>query len=409
MKLMDTLKRFLGRGLFHLGSLALAAGLTCASPWASHVSTFLMSLFSTYFALILIFPLPRATVRESRYAVPALAGLVTALILGAGLAVSLCAALFAGGSLSFVLRRMICCPSCAQDWLGFIPFMLGWFIWLPQFGVFTADFMILGTILIVGVFSLGIYRIARFLERGRKRSRKLGSALSKIKEAQDDPEIPRKIRSAIKELPGIPDDGISGFGKAVEVCLLSLSVTLEAVKRHVDPDTGRPLTKIEYEICADGALNLISCLADELERTAAPQERNDDLLLPYETQCRNFETMGRERGSLPPELVAELGRIGRAGREIVRMIYREPAAYESGTAFLKRYLGFADHIVSELVHLSAQGNNEDVERVYKRSAAVLARLSAAFESKAQDLSRRDFEDFEAELKSFEEFMRMRGQ
>lgn len=408
MKFKDTLKRFLGRGLFHLGALTLAAVLTLSSPWAAHAPVLLLFFASTYFALILIFPMPEGSVRESRYAVPALSGLVTALILGAGLAVSPAAALFAGGSLSFVLRRIICRPSRAQDWLGLIPFTLGWLMWLPQFGVFTADFMILGAVTVIAAAALGVYRVARFLEERRRRSRDIEDARLKLKGFAADPEIPPEIRSALRDLPEDPSDGSLKFGSSAADALVNLVAALEPVKRHVDPATGRMLSKIEHEICAEGALKLAGTLAQELQSGFAREDSHDDPLVPFDKQCRRFETMERERGALPPELTRELGRIGRAGREIVRRIYLEPADYESGTAFLKRHLGFADHIVSELTRLSSQGQSEDLERVFRRSVEVLSRLSGVFEARARDLSRRDFEDFEAELKSFEAFMKMRG-
>ncbi len=402
-------RRFCAHALF-----LLASSVVCTAFYPGGADY--MEWIWWYLALVLLIPVAHEGYRRPMFAVPAAFGLIEAAI-GAFMGLSAGAALFTGGILAWMLRRVFYRRRYAWEWSAILGIAFGFLVtkgalpgqlasthaWAPFIPVLAAGCTALWTAL-----KLDGRRLRR------ENLQRLASAMSAFEE---DPRIPREVRQILpsfnEALKGyVSSSGDQDTGKAPLDALPKLYFALDTVATGITGPRGAFKNDLELKIAAGQAqaqlAKAAACLRQETERLSGGTAGQGQGSAPYAELDGLASALVRASEGLDDVAKESALSIARSASSMITAL-RQGADDGDAPSFLKRYLKAASSIVGDYKHLIARAERTDADfAAVQRARAVLSRMAKAFSDELSAMQDSGREKFEASLKAFDEFMRMNG-
>ena len=369
-----------------------------------------------YLALVLLIPVAHEGYKRPMFVVPALFGLIEAAI-GAFMGLSAGAALFTGGILAWMLRRVFYRRRYAWEWSAILGIAFGFLVtkgalpgqldathaWAPFIPVLAAGCAVLWA--------------ALRLDGRRVRRENLQRLCSAMSAFEGDPRIPREVRQILpsfnEALKGyVQASGDQDTSKAPLDALPKLYFALDTVATGVTGPRGAFKNDLELKIAAGQAQSQLARAAAELRQEtgrleggtaaeghgSAPYAELDDLAASLVRASEGLDDVAKE---------SALSIVKSASSMITAL--RQDAGEGDAPSFLRRYLKAALSIVGDYKRLVASPDRTDADfAAVQRARAVLLRMAKAFSDELAAMQDSGREQFEASLKAFDEFMRMNG-
>ena len=127
----------------------------------------------------------------------------------------------------------------------------------------------------------------------------------------------------------------------------------------------------------------------------------------FDESLARLLSLANEDKALADEIKKPLISILKSAAHLINVLNSTSEANAPLEAFLRRYLTKTESIVADYLSFRRVDDGSCQELV-ARIISILDRLAKAFKNECEDLKKSRADEFEAELKAFEEFMRMNG-
>lgn len=163
----------------------------------------------------------------------------------------------------------------------------------------------------------------------------------------------------------------------------------------------------------------VKLLIDELEDTIKKlDEKNEEPNIQnaekkqsgypqFNESLARLLALAKEENALTDDIKKPLVSILKSADHLINVLNSQSDGNAPLEAFLRRYLTKTESIVADYLSFRRVDDGACQELI-ARICSVLDRLAKAFKNECEDLKKSRAEEFEAELKAFEEFMRMNG-
>ncbi len=428
--LMTFIKGALTRVLVHGCSVVVAMCITLSEHSIGAFAGFLEFLCA-YAGLVLLWRPAFDGIKRCIFLIPLLCGIAEALsCLKFGMAPG--ASLLSGGLVTFVSRRLIYGKENLSELL-ILPVLIFLAIALsPSF--YQVFYLNLGhiTVPVAIVLCYLVLQVALRIER-RMLSRRscfkaqrdlleLSSKVSKIDLSNSLKEASCNLEHLLRIAPEIKGD-ISPFKECIELVASTkklLGFDLENCSSfafHADHKSDTAALHQAINIASldesvkflnNEILDVIKKLGDKNEATSHQEPSQDQSRYPlFDESLERLWTLANEENALTAEIKTPLLSICKSAAHLLEILNAKSETNAPLEAFLRRYLTKTESIVADYLSFR-RVDDGSYQELMARITSVLDRLAKAFVNECEDLKRSRAEEFEAELKAFEEFMRMNG-
>ncbi len=428
--LMGLIKGALMRVLIHAGALVAGMCITLSEHSIGAFAGFLEFLCA-YTGLILLCRPVFEGIKRCIYCIPLLFGIAEALVcLYLGMAPG--ASLFSGGLITFISRRLIYGRENLSEFL-ILPLLIFLAIALsPSF--YQLFYLNLAHITIpcalvlcylVLLVSLKIER--RVLSRlncfkAQKELLDLSSKLAKLDLSKSLKEVASLLEQLLKISPEI-EAGNTPFKESIEL-VKTVKKLFDLGQEELGQDSkvmqGQDDTAKLHQAINMSSLDAnVKLLAKDLkicikklgehkeEKNHQESKAKQSKYPLFDESVARLLALANEENALSIEIKTPLLSICKSAEHLIVVLNSGAESNAPLEAFLSRYLTKTESIIADYLNFRRMDDGSYQELI-KRINSVLDRLAKAFIKECDDLKRSRAEEFEAELKAFEEFMRMNG-
>lgn len=415
-------KTALLRILGHAGFLAASAFFTYFAGGGAFDWTAL------YLALVLLLPLPHGSLGNPLFKWPVLAGLAGAA--GAFFAgVPWALAAFSGGIVTFAIRRIFYGGRHPWEWSALLGIALGLMWKRPELGTLLSP-LPAGALAAALAGGCLLTRLGQRSEENKARLEFISGILDTFESASGDERLPQELRQAAgvldKEFRALLKLAPELKAKSPQLEKASnIAVSLNLISGSTVGGSGGTFKSnternMACQALASGIREAAAQLAQQVRILSDAQPRHGTEEQSAEKKPQQprdafseFDDKAQEllklSARLPDDASAPLGRIVSAAAQIITRLREEPDSASAYMAFLRRYLKAALSVSRGYERLCKDPDaSQTRQAALDRAEALLSRMASVFEEELKSIAENDTAEFDAELKSFDDFMDMQG-